>query len=320
MGSFIFRDMAKAWQGRACILCYHRIHPNSKFDKYTYPNGNIISESAFNDQMKLLSNEYDVISIDDMSNHLLSSSNDFKVAITFDDGYKDNLTIALPILKKYNIPATIYIVTRFPEGDTWMWWNEIWDCLINIKKLDICFMGKLKIYKIASINNKKKCFLELVKWILSLEVEDQKKLMTKISGNSKRRQYPELCLNWNDIKHLDSNRLITIGAHTHSHHQLKNLSYKRSFYEIKKSKEILEGKLSHKIGHFAYPFGGVNDFSKKDSRIVRLCGFDTAVTTIKKPINRYDRHSIPRILIQDYMSENGFKAVLSGWSNFLSSH
>ena len=47
------------------------------------------------------------------------------ITITFDDGYKDNLDYALPILEKFKVPATVYVTTRFLEGDTWMWWYEL---------------------------------------------------------------------------------------------------------------------------------------------------------------------------------------------------
>ena len=123
MGSPFLRHFGMPWQGRASILCYHRICKDTS-QKELHPNGNLISESAFTNQMKILHSEYDVISMDEMLAHLSSNSKDFKVAVTFDDGYKDNLFVALPVLEKYKIPATIYIVTRFPEGDNWMWWYD----------------------------------------------------------------------------------------------------------------------------------------------------------------------------------------------------
>ena len=82
----IIRNIAKPWQGRACILCYHRIDNNLKTKQDSHPNGNLISESAFYNQMQVLSNEYDVLSMDEMSEHLSGPSSDFKVAVTFEDG------------------------------------------------------------------------------------------------------------------------------------------------------------------------------------------------------------------------------------------
>ena len=315
----VIKNLANPWQGRACILCYHRIDDNLKANQDGHPNGNLISKSAFFNQMQMLSNEYEVISMDEMSRHLSGPSSDFKVAVTFDDGYRDNLTVALPILQKFNIPATIYITTRFPEGDNWMWWYEIWDCLTSKDELLINFMGIIKKYDISSPVSKKSCFVELTKWMSKLSSKEQIDLMREIAKTTKRVQYPELCLNWDEIKYLDLNALITIGAHSHTHPKLNNLTYEESFYEINKSKEILEEKLSHKISHFAYPFGGLNDIGLKEQEIIKICGFDTAATTMKKTIINFNRLLVPRILVQDYMSEKGFKAVLSGWSNLIGS-
>ena len=58
-------------------------------------------------------------------NNLKKEKNEFMIAITFDDGYKDNLVYALPILEKFEIPATIYITTKFLSENTEMWWYEL---------------------------------------------------------------------------------------------------------------------------------------------------------------------------------------------------
>ncbi len=114
------------WRGNALVLLYHRVLLNEESEKYFNPNSYIhISSRNFDSHISELSSKYKVISIDQLSQHIAQKREDFAVAITFDDGYKDNLTYALPILEKYGVPATIYVTTRFPEGDTWMWWYEL---------------------------------------------------------------------------------------------------------------------------------------------------------------------------------------------------
>ena len=73
----------------------------------------MITRENFEMQMKFLGENFDVIPINELEGHLRSKSDEFKVIITFDDGYIDNKLNAIPILEKYNIPATIYFVTRF---------------------------------------------------------------------------------------------------------------------------------------------------------------------------------------------------------------
>ena len=97
--------------------------------------------SKFAEQMSFLAENHEVVSMDGLVDYLESEpdrdSNKFVVAVTFDDGYKDNLTHALPILEQYNIPAVIYITTRFLEGDTWMWWYELWDYIEETDLLEV---------------------------------------------------------------------------------------------------------------------------------------------------------------------------------------
>ena len=100
--------------------------------------------------MEFISNNYEVISIDSLEEHLNSNSKEFKIVITFDDGYRDNKDMAIPILEKYNLPATIYIVTRFLEGDYFMWWYELWEIVNREKWLKFKYLNKL--YKLNCNN------------------------------------------------------------------------------------------------------------------------------------------------------------------------
>ena len=136
--------------------------PEDKVEKDNSPNSSLIVPTLrFTEQMEFLAKNHQVVSIDGLVEHLEGDSNRFVVAVTFDDGYKDNLVHALPILEKFNIPATIYITTRFPEGDTWVWWYEIWDYLKKIKVLEESYSDKLKKWNLGNLKQKMNCFSEL---------------------------------------------------------------------------------------------------------------------------------------------------------------
>ena len=132
--------LGRPWRGRACVLCYHRVMPDDEIETVKNPNSNlIVPTSRFAEQMSFLAENHEVVSMDELVSYLESEPygdlKKFVVAVTFDDGYKDNLIHALPFLEQYNIPATIYITTRFPEGDTWMWWYEIWEIVNRVNSL-----------------------------------------------------------------------------------------------------------------------------------------------------------------------------------------
>ena len=117
------------------ILNYHRICSDNVFTK---PNDElVVSESKFREQLIFLQKNYNIVSLDGLLS--FENKNKSNVSITFDDGYKDNLTYALPILNELKIPATIYIITKFYEKEGSIWWWElqdyIWENSQNIQLL-----------------------------------------------------------------------------------------------------------------------------------------------------------------------------------------
>ena len=117
--------LGKPWKGNGSILTYHRVLPDEKISE-DLDVGLAVLTSNFEKQIKLLKTNYNIVPIDELINNLRSKRKEkFLLSITFDDGYKDNLNFALPILERYKIPATIYVTTRFLDTDVWMWWYEL---------------------------------------------------------------------------------------------------------------------------------------------------------------------------------------------------
>ena len=316
----LVHHLGRPWRGRACVICYHRILPDDEFEADKSPNSNLIMPtSKFAEQMEFLSENHEVVSMDGLVDYLESEpdrdSNKFVVAVTFDDGYKDNLTHALPILEQYNIPATIYITTRFPEGDTWMWWNEIWDYLDKNDALEVNDLNEGR--TIRTPRQKIKCFNKLFDWILNLSYEKQKKYVETITKSVARKQYSNLCLNWEEIKILDQHPLVTIGAHTNSHPNLKKLTEQEAFAEMSYSKNLLEEKLKHSVEHFAYPHGTHNEADVREFELASRCGFRTAVTTRPELLKSPALNAIPRLGVPSYLNLRGFIGKLSGWETLV---
>ena len=116
-------SLIKLLRGKGAILNYHRVLPSNKIDNSLV---NIsVSTDNFIRQLNYLKNNFDIISLDDLLLHLKNKSNEFKIAITFDDGYSDNLDYAYPILEKFKAPATIYIITKFINNKVMPWWIKL---------------------------------------------------------------------------------------------------------------------------------------------------------------------------------------------------
>jgi len=319
IGNFsLIRYLMKPYQGKAAILMYHRILPHEERARDKSPNANlIVSLRRFEEQMRFLSNNYKLISMDEIPEYLISGK-DFAVAITFDDGYKDNLTFALPILKKYNVPATIYLSTRFPEKDCGIWWYELAEICDARKWISFVWEDKKYNIPLKTPSQKKRGFRKLRRFILSLDVTGKNSILDILRQGEKPRDYSDLCLTWDEIRLLDSEPLITIGAHTHSHCNLSTLSLSEAEFEINKSILLLEKNLGHKIYHFSFPYGKVDEACVREYEIGKKFGFRTAVTTIFSALNQNSNlHCLPRSLVREEDDVFNLKVKLSGWETFV---
>ena len=130
-----------------------------------------------------------------------------------------------------------------------MWWYEIWDFLKDNNSIEIKGIQKNECWETSTLKQKTRCYNKLLERILNLPFEEQVKLVEIITNTSERKQYARLCLNWEEITFLDKHPLVTIGSHTHSHPNLRQLSKQDAFSEMSSSKAILEEKLNHSVDH-----------------------------------------------------------------------
>ena len=290
------------------ILNYHRIFPDN--DSYKPNDELIVSVKKFKEQLIFLKKNYNIVSLDEILN--FEKSNKLKVCITFDDGYRDNLIHALPILNDLNVPATIYVITRFLEGEFNIWWYELEDYIWqNHKNIKFEFNKKKYDFSINNDKEKTKCFEKLNQIIKNLSVVERNNFLKELTQTENRKQYKEKLLSKDDLIFLSSNPLITIGAHSHNHLSLKNLEHDECINEIKMSKRVLESTISREIKHFSYPYGSKKDAGKREFKAVRDLGFKSAVTTTIGKLSEKRLFNLPRIHMNQKTNEKILKFKLS---------
>lgn len=303
------------WKNPFVIFCFHRVLKSQDFLVDCNPNNEFsVSEDFFDKFIFNIKSEYNICTIDELVYEINNGTANNLALITFDDGYKDNLINALPILEKYNVPATVYVTTRFADGDAWMWWNELWDLVSNQKS--IIFNNNLEL-NCHSNKEKKLTYNFLLKQFSAMTIETQMSVLSKISQSDQRVSYSEICLDWSDIVSLDEHPLITIGSHTHSHPNLCNESENTVFYELNHSKLLLESKLGHAIHHLSFPFGGVNEYGMREINIANEIGYHSAVTTMCKKMYKKKILELPRYFVTENSTFENLKIRTSGLSNLL---
>ena len=312
----IFSNFISLWRGPCSVLMFHRIHRNGNIQNNVDPNSGLsISEKNFDQILKNLTKKYEIIPIDKILFRLKKKSEKHCIVLTFDDGYLDNFELALPVLEKYNVPATIFITTRFLDGDCHMWWYELWNIIKKNETIEIIKKNKVNLWKCITFNQKLKCFKDLRKIIIKLNYKDQNKFLKEIN-QLKRPNFKNLCLNRDHILKLDQHPLITIGSHTHSHAVLSNETESFVGLEIKKSKEILEKIVGHEINYIAYPFGNLQEVNKREFEITKKLGYKLGFTTNCKKISIKDIYSLPRIAVNENNTFDELDLRINGLNNF----
>ncbi len=304
--------------GLAGILMYHRIVDCQKERPAFDPNiGISVCTKCFEEQLSYLSTHYRCISLPELITRLKSGSLERgTAALTFDDGYRDNLELALPLLEKYNVPATIYVTTGLIERTSGAWWYEQEFIIRRLNDLSFGWGGVDYNWPLHTNEEKSIAFTELNRFFKKLNLTEQNELMQLIRSRCQDRfSYDELALTWEELKDLDRHPLITIGAHTVNHPNLRLCREEELDAELRECKLKLEEKLEHAIDQAAYPFGSCNEAGPREFSAAGRSGFAAACTTRLGHIHReHARYlfALPRICIDYYDDMPRFRWKLSG--------
>ena len=287
--------------GGALILGYHRV-ANVTGDEYEV----CVTPKHFAEQMEMLSKYTHTMSLTTLVQYLKEDSlPPQSVAVTFDDGYVDNLYNAKPILEKYEIPATVFVCTGYAGRE--FWWDEL-ERLVMSSDVDLGAL-RLEVRESQFVWNqlnggsdadvRRKFCHALYNFLLKLDIEEQDQAMHTIRNWSRvsSQSATARALNCDELLQLAGGGLIELGAHTRHHPMLPQLSLERQTEEIVSSKQDLEEWLGRPINGFAYPNGRADENAK---RIVRKAGFAFACTSLQDVIKRgSDMHELTRFWQKD---------------------
>lgn len=242
--------------------------------------------------------------------------------VTFDDGLKNNLTTAYPVLAELKTPATIYVaislIDRPPTFGGMIWTDYVRGLIRSTKasRLDLRTYG-LPILELDSDTTRRAAETSVGRALKGLQADRREPVIAEIArqlGGTVAREHaaPFDGLTWAEIMQLDRSGLVEFGAHTVSHAILSKVSDQQAEQEMVGSKTRLERELNHPIRHFAYPNGTQADFSDTHMKMAAK-HFDSAVTTIEGLVGPADGlHDLKRINIGNDMSMMEFKLRLSG--------
>ncbi len=201
------------------------------------------------------------------------------VAITFDDGYRDNHDIALPILKKHGVPATFFVTTGFLDDD--VMWNDVVIESVRARIGDSIDLGAIggERETLETADDAAALLRKILPKIKRLPPDQRPQAVADLSRAAGYVRNARFMMTESEVRSMHQSGM-EIGAHTVSHPILMNLEDDDAYREIEDSKRALEGITGEPVSSFAYPNGRPGkDFSDREVELVRRAGFRCAATT-----------------------------------------
>jgi peptidoglycan/xylan/chitin deacetylase (PgdA/CDA1 family) len=292
------------------VLMYHRFSEGEDYGK--------TSRETFEAHLSYLARHYKVISLSDAVRHLNEGNLPKRSAVlTIDDGYHDFYDIAYPVLKKFGLPATLYVVTGFLDGKCWIWTDkaryllaetkeELFSFTVGGKKFDEALGDKNSRLALAGkINTELKKLPDQEKESMLAELADV--LSVQLSETPPAEFGP---ITWEQANEMAANG-IEIGSHTVSHPILTNVTSDALADEVTTARTLITDRLRNDRLHFCYPNGNA---STRERDAAERAGYTSAVTTEIRICERSDDpFLLPRIDAESEMarlmqSTSGFDA------------
>jgi peptidoglycan/xylan/chitin deacetylase (PgdA/CDA1 family) len=257
------------------ILTYHRVNDDAD------PFFSALPTAVFERQMRHVARNYRVLPVEELVERLERGGLPRNaLAITFDDGYRDNLTHAAPILARLGLPATIFLATGFIGTAEVPWFDRLAQGLKKSAATTVRTPWN-EALELADVPGRLRAMgraLEHLKRVPDEERHRQLETLLTSLGVTDQRTFKNLMLSWDDV-HALRGLGFTIGAHTVNHPILSRVSPQRAWTEILGARTMIESACGTAPRAFAYPNGGAEDYTETVKRLVREAGFTCAVTT-----------------------------------------
>lgn len=260
----------------AIILMYHSVADDS-LAKWIDP-ANHVPADIFSQQMAYLASKRRVVALDELVADLKQGKTppDGSIAITFDDGYLDNLTVAAPILDSYDLPATLFLPTGYIDRGESQWVDQAYGAF-KFRSKSALYWGTepATMFNLDSPPQYKAGYRIVCNELLKADSVERRALLNKLYEQLQPFPIPpRLTMNWDNIRTLlKRHHCFQIGGHTLEHTDLSSVSKEQAQKELIFCAQRIEGELGVRPGHFSFCYSRT---SESLCRLTAACGFESA--------------------------------------------
>ncbi len=313
--------LAPYTRGSGVILMLHQVHPEPP--QAFEPNRILKVTPDFLEQVVLAVRAagFDLISLDEVRGRLdnPSSSRPF-ACFTLDDGYRDNRDYAYPVFRRHGVPFTIYVPSDFADGRGDLWWLTLESVLRTACHITLSMDGATRHFRLTTPDEKYAAHDAIYWWLRSLPEAQARAVVAELAEHydvaAAAGEHARLIMDWDELRELSHDPLVTIGAHTRGHYALAKLSETEAEAEMAQSIERVENELGLPCRHFSYPYGCARSAGEREFHLAEELGIETAVTTQKgliHPEHAHELTALPRLSLNgDFQDLRYVNALLSG--------
>jgi peptidoglycan/xylan/chitin deacetylase (PgdA/CDA1 family) len=318
------------FSGVGAIFMLHHVRPRR--DAEFQPNRHLEVAPEFLRAMlsHLRSRGVDIITLDEVHQRLIERNFSRRFAcFTLDDGYRDNRDFALPVMREFEAPFTVFVTSDFAEGTGRLWWIALEMVIARAASIEASISGVTTRIDASTPSAKQVAFDRLHGWLRGLPGEhDIQREITALCarhGVDESSVCRDLCMSWDELKPFAEDSLVSIGAHSITHCNLAMQTEATAGHEMAVSRARIEDVLQHPIVHLAYPYGDKIAAGRREFALARAAGFKTAVTTrpgMIFPESADHMTALPRVSLNgNYQDTRIFPVLTSGaatamWNGF----
>ncbi|MDH2308556.1 polysaccharide deacetylase family protein [Methylobacterium brachiatum] len=314
------RWLAPAARGLGVILTFHHVSPDPV--PAFAPNRLLSITPDFLDRTlrELDARGFEVIGLDAVPERLAAPDYGPPFAVlTFDDGYRDNVEHAHPVLARHGVPWTLFVTSGYADQSGRLWWIELERAIARLDRVRIAIGARSLDLPARSPQEKALAFEALYRDLrrgTEADLLDRIADLCRQAGLAPGAVASELCLSWAELRDLARDPAVTIGAHTVSHPMLAKHDAATAAREIVEGRARIAAELGREIRHLSYPVGDPSSAGPREFALAQAQGFATAVTT--RPGHLFAEHAghlhaLPRVSINGcHQSRAALAGLLSG--------
>lgn len=300
------------------ILTYHRVLPDAMCADYLFPSL-AVPESMFRGQMATLARRCKVVSLDEGVQALRAGQRTDRpmVAITFDDGYSDNIRLAAPVMNALGLRATFFVVAGLIGTDGELWYDVAARRWSSASAAELTAAVRV-CAEVPDWTDAKPSIERWMSLLKRISPSDRARVVDALQdpGREPSRQHLDRLMTPDDLRDLHGKGHV-IGSHTMTHPLLPQLDHAGVEHELVRSKQLLQDWIQSDVTGFCYPNG---DHDDDVVAAVRAAGYATACTTQSGRnggsadplrLRRIDMHPSRSSGVVGQFDEPSFRATIS---------